>query len=366
MTLPQITIYYHDPVEVDPRTGWTGLSPILEEAQRIHIKDASSNEVTRLFDYAQPDAVITVDEHPVLSIEQTQMNPSGHNIPQRFSFHVRAAELGVPSILYYPEYSRRTFSDPNVRYLQVRVPLAQLRLTKIYSIPALSVFWPTDRTTKLPDMHRESHQAMSEIVTAIVSNAPNSINLTQLPVVTAALSRMESVITKYERDYDRNTSVRHLLPQGFPHARTSNGVSIDPPSAAKLLKTEDFLSSLDFSSAGSSWGEVRSSMRSRPLTLLFTGTANAKGNDSEHPWPGYLTLLDTLYLREGKTTRERVANLVYRLPVPLETFVSRAGQANPPTPTYIADTFCDMILLDGGAVAGRPMRGNAEIEPCLQ
>src|SRR4051812_21410019 len=116
---PAVEIFHHDPVEVDPRTSWTGLTPLLLGAKRTGILSTSNPRVVDLFGYARPDAVVTVDGVPVVAIEQTAMNPSGHNIPQRFSCLVRAAELGVAGILYYPEYSRRTFSDPNVRYLQV-------------------------------------------------------------------------------------------------------------------------------------------------------------------------------------------------------------------------------------------------------
>ena len=168
--MPNIVVYYHDPIEVDPRTGWTGLCPDLLNAKRIDISEVVDQRVTQLFEYARPDAVITVDGQPVVSIEQTQMNPSGHNIPQRFSFHVRAAELRVPSILYYPEYARRVFSDPNVRYLNIRVPLAQIRLSSIYRIPALTVFWPTDPNTKLPDTRQRAHRELADVVNLLIAS----------------------------------------------------------------------------------------------------------------------------------------------------------------------------------------------------
>src|SRR5258706_514371 len=96
--MSEITVYYHDLVEVDPTTSWTGLSAHLSNASLVDIKTVNDSKVNDLFDYARPDAVITVDGEPLVSIEQTQMNPSGHNIPQRFSFQVRAAEFQVWAI----------------------------------------------------------------------------------------------------------------------------------------------------------------------------------------------------------------------------------------------------------------------------
>lgn len=362
-----ITIYHHDPVEVDPATSWTGLCPTLKDAEPKSISSTTDPRVTQLFDYARPDAVVTVDGIPVVSIEQTQMNPSGHNIPQRFSCLVRASELGIPSILYYPEYSRRTFSDPNVRYLQVRVPLAQRRLSRLYGTPSLSMFWPTNDRTLLPDTAPDVHRKLAKVVDAIVSNAGNMTSLLRLPEIQVALADMDRVVATHQKKYRRNVSVRSILTNGFPSADTNGGVSIDPPNGIVLYRTNDFLETLSGSSQGPLWSQTESRLRSRDLTLVYTGTANKDKTDSEHPWPGYLTLFDVLYARAdaGRKPSDRVHNLIYRLPVALPTFLDRANKRQPPTPTYIVDTFADLILLDGGVVAGRPMRQASPAEPVL-
>jgi hypothetical protein len=341
------------------------LCPPLEKAAQIDITRCSIPQVISLFDYARPDAVITVDDRPVVSIEQTQMNPSGHNIPQRFSCLVRAAELGVPSILYYPEYSRRTYSDPNKRNLQIRVPLGQFRLMRLYHVASLSVFWPTDPQTLLPITCQSAHQQMADVVGAIVTG--KGTNTTNLVEVQSAIKNMRSVIDKYASDYKKNPSVRRLLPNGFLSSITNNGVSIDPPTKAQLLTTDKFLNSLKEYQADPDWPTISSKLAMRPHTLLFTGTANKTKNDSEHPWPGYLTLLDVLYLRQdhGRSTTQRNANLVYKLPVDLSTFVARVNQRKPPTATYIADSFSDVIILNGGVIAGRPLRGTSKARPVL-
>lgn len=353
-----VAIYYHDPVEVNPATSWTGLCAPLKGARRLHINEITDPNITRLFDYARPDAVITVNGHPIVSIEQTQMNPSGHNIPQRFSFHLRAAELGVPSILYYPEYSKRTFSDPNVRYVQIRVPLAQKRLSALYGIPALSVFWPTNPVTKLPDVRQGAHQSMARTVGALVLNAGKTATLLGLPEVQGALAEMERVVAKHAKAYTHNPTVRRLLPKGFSSARTTAGSSIDPPEVVCLYETGAFLGTLPLTNAHAESVNIQAKLRARSLTLVLTGTANKSKNDSEHPWPGYLTLLDVLYARRdgGITPYDRDINLVYRLPVAVGTFLSRISQSNPPTASYIVDTFADLNLLEGGTVPGKPMR----------
>lgn len=367
--MSQIAVFYHDPVEVDPATSWTGLCPPLTGAKMVNIRGHKDPRVTALFAYARPDAVITVDDEPVVSIEQTAMNPSGHNIPQRFSFHLCAAELGVPSILYYPEYARRKISDKNPRYLQVHVPLAQHRLSHLYNIPALSVFWPTNPTTLLPERARSAHQNMADVVGALVLNAGNRSKLLGLPEIKRTLAEMDRVVAKYAaRRYRKNASVRTLLPHGFPNARTQAGIALDPPPQKSFLyRTQDFLQTLASMTPTPQWSSVAAKLQQRDLTLVFTGTANKSRTDSEHPWPGRLTLLDILYARQngGLRRTDRDVNLIYKLPVDASAFIKRLNKKRPPTAAYIVDTFSDLIILNGGVVAGRTMRSNITAEPVL-
>lgn len=362
----EITIYFHDEVEVHPQSSWTGLCSPLTSANRVHITKATNKKVLSLFDYARPDAVITKGGDPVVSIEQTKMNPSGHNIPQRFSFHVRAAELSVPSILYYPEHSKRTFSDPNERNLQVRVPLAQKRLSSIFAVPGLSVFWPTNEATKLPDGNLNVQTEIAQLVEELLENTTS--DAMGLETVKAAFTKMDAAVDKYasaEGDYDSNPSVRSLMPSGFHTSRTPRGIAIDPPNKSKLFRTSEFIESLNGFSKKAYWSEIEEKLAKREYTLVFYGTANRSRNDSEHPWPGYLTLLDILYLRKdnGRSQKDRIGNLVYSLPVKLTTFLKRLAKPRQPTMTRIVDCFADLMVLEGGLVAGKPMRETGNIEP---
>ena len=362
--ITSVIIYYHDPVEVDPSISWTGLSSVLKKAKLVDIKTVNDPKITSLFDYARPDAVITVDGLPIVSIEQTQMNPSGHNIPQRFSFHVRSAELGISSILFYPEYSRRTFSDPNVRYLQVRVPLAQKRLSQLYGVPAVSIFWPTNTKTKLPETSISAHQEMANVVTALVKNS-NKKNQMNLPEVQNAFKKMDNCIQKYAKKskYRENQTIRKFFPHGLDSAKIDSELSIDPPGKVKLIPTSVLLNSLkiDQNSKQNNFQDIKN----RKFSLLFSATTSKSGIDSEHPWPGYFTLLDILYARKNnsKTKNQRHFNMVYELPADVTNFTSRINQKIPPTATYIVDSFADLIILDGGVIVGKPIRGNTKAIP---
>lgn len=351
-----IEVYHHDPVEVDTASSWTGLCNALGDFTPVAVQTATDPTVLALFEYARPDAVVVVDGQPVVSLEQTMMNPSGHNIPQRFSCLVRAAELGVPSIMYCPEAARRTFSDPNPRYIQVRVPLGQLRLTRLYGVPSLTVFWPTGANL-LPRLDRDAHQQLADVIAAFIEHRYSPEQMMTAAPVRHAFDEMIRVSHQYGSRYRQNNSVRALLPSGFP-ACDDTGLVIDPANTARVVETEAMLQSFGRTRRG--WSTELDRLAAREHTLYFTGTANAARNDSEHPWPGYLTLLDILYLRtpEGTTTHDRTMNLVYRLPnVDTNGFVARLNLQPAPTAARIADNFADALILDGGLVPGRPARG---------
>lgn len=254
-----------------------------------------------------------------------------------------------------------------MRYVQVRVPLAQERLSQLYNIPALSVFWPTNPTTLLPDTAQSAHHGMADAVGALVKNAGNKGKLLSLPEIQHALSEMDRVVAKLSGGYAKNPSVRAILPNGFPTSVTKAGIAIDPPTSNVLYRTPDFLRTLAHMKAALGWPAIEAKLRQRALTMVFTGTANNSRTDSEHPWPGYLTLLDTLYVRRtgGLRPSDRDANLIYRLPVNQSIFLPRLNRTKPPTATYIADTFSDLMILDGGVVVGRPLRGNTPAQLVL-
>jgi hypothetical protein len=361
-----LTVWYHDPTEVDVNTSWTGLVPGLGAADYRDIRRCDDPDVTALFGYARPDAVVA-GHKPLLSIEQTKMNPSGHNLPQRFSCLLRASELGVPSVLYHPEYARRTYSDPNPRYTNPRVALAQLRMLDLFpdSPPSVSLYWPTDPTTLLPDLSQGAQANLAELMRVVLEHDGRP-DLRGTRLFAEQREDMERVIEAYGPAIRANRSYREFFSDGLPHARTRSGHSVDPPRKAIFRRTADLVESwkrhLVLTRAGH---DREQSLHAREISLTFKGTLNGNRNDSEHPWPGYLTLLDVLYTRTGANVTDRCMNLVYELDLPMRVWLSRVDQGSqPPAMTRIVDAIADVIVLADGIVTGRS-RGIADTERVL-
>lgn len=368
----KIEIWYHDENEVDERHSWLRNSPrLIADTERKSYDNCSYSKVLALVEYARPDFILTVDGEPLLSVEVTEMNPSGHNLPQRYSCLLRAAELGVPSLFYYPEYSRRSTSDPNPRYLNIRTPLAQLRMGEIYGVPSLSMFWPTDPTTLLPTRDLTKHLALAQFVehTLDVFLSTGQKLDSRDPEVQSIESQMKlSSEPKTSSTYSNNTSFRFLYPNGDDFTRRilrscPTVDAVDPPSSCRILNTKDYLVEL-YLALGKRFNNFKNQKKvkmvlSREYTFIYKGVANKQKTGPEHPYPGYLTLLDILYLRVdgGQTTRDRKMNLAFELPITVDTFKENA--INRPTGLNILMEFSDFIILDDAIVLGGWMRNIA-------
>lgn len=366
--MPKIEIWYHDANEVDERHSWLKNSPnLIRCTTRISYDNCSYSKVLALVEYARPDFILTVDGEPLLSAEVTKMNPSGHNMPQRFSCLLRAAEMGVPSLFYCPRHARRSTSDPNERYINVRMPLAQLRLGELYRTPSLTMFWPTDGATLLPTSDLAQHHDLARFVEYTLEtylSTGKKLQPSDREVIRVQDTMRSASIPLNRHDYRTNRSFRSVFPRGDTFTMgIVKTMAIDPPTSCTVHRTAELLDTA-YRALGKRFGAVEKQQKSKMLlsrenTLVYRGTANKQKTGPEHPFPGYLTLIDILYLRTpyGQTSRDRIMNLAFRLPIRLHAFQENA--LNRPTGLNILMEFSDFILLEDAIVLGGWMRNIA-------
>lgn len=355
----KIEIWYHDPVEVDPTVSWVANSDFIKSnATFDDYLYCQYSKVLALIEYTRPDFIITIDGEPILAAEVSKENPSGHNIPQRFACMVRAAELGVPNLMYYPAFSRRTTSDPGVRYLNVRVPIAQLRMSKIYNVPCLTMNWPTG-PNNLPSSDIRAHKPLADFVESVIRVGLDGkkVDIEYSSVKQVMKNMRELCDPRVPAAYPVNSSYRLASPLGEPFSTNLIGKSIDPPNSCEVCETVDLLKR-QFGYAGKMVPNTKrlQPVKARPYTFLYKGTANKTKTGPEHPYPGYLTLLDILYLRTdgGQTKHDRDMNLAFRLPITLDAYKENA--INRPTGLNVLMEFADLIILDDALVLGGWMR----------
>ena len=350
-----VYVWYDAENEVNPATSWTGLCPTLREAVICPVNQCRFAKVLELNEFDRNDAIISLDADPLLTIEQTIMNPSGHNLPQRFAKLVKAAEFGVPAIYYYPEYARRSNSDPNPRYVNVRVPLSQFRLTELFEVPSLSVLWPTDPSTLQPSRRLVDHQNLANSVDEIVNAGLQGRPLWNLPYVQRAQQEMTRVIGQYGHRYPTSPSWRAVYPQGLPWTARGSSRAVDPPDSCELVPTHAYLSQL-WATRGRRLTSTRKTefLAARTHSMVFRSTLNAEETGPEHPYPGHAAMLDILYARNGRLPQDREVNLICELPITLDVY--RTQTLNHVTGLYILNEIADVIVLADAAVAAGFLR----------
>ena len=359
-----IELWYDKPIEVDPVHSWLANSKyLIKKTIRKPYEDCPYHKVLSLIEYSRPDFTLTVDGIPILCCESTKENPSGNNIPQRFPSILRAAELGVPSVFYYLKYARKSTtkakSNPPLN-VNVRVLLAQIRLSEIYNVPAMTLFMPTDSKTLLATSKISDHKPLAKLVktvldayltsNTILSSTDSLVLSNKKEQINAINNILDSTCGK---GYTKNSSYRVVYPKGstFIYKYVSK-YSIDPTRACEVVKT-DLLLQQEFLKLGKKYTKSSQKIKTllqRENTFVYEGTANNKQSGPEHPYPGSLTLIDILYVRQmnGTSVHDREMNIAFRLPISLQAYIDNS--INKPTGLNILNIFCDIIILNDAIV----------------
>lgn len=363
--MSKIEFWYDKPIEVDPTKSWLANSPYLiaNTTSRAY-EDCPYHKVLSLIEYSRPDFTLTVDGEPILCCESTKENPSGNNLPQRFPGILRPAELGVPAIFYFLKYAKKSTTssktNPPLNF-NVRVPLAQLRISEIYNVPSMSVFMPTDPKTLLATSNISDHKPLADLVETILKAylASGKILSSSDSLVLANRNEQIDAVNKVlkatkGRGYYQNPSYRSMYANGSPFIASilSSQYSIDPPDSCEIVDTDKFLQTQykRFNKTYSRRNQKIKTLLQRSKTFVYQGTANNKLTGPEHPYPGALTMFDILYVRDdaGVSTHDRQMNIAFKLPITLNSYIENI--VNKPTGLNILSIFCDIVILDDAIV----------------
>jgi len=409
-----------DGIELQPERSFVGLSRHLATVSRRPYRDAPAN-IRALFDYQAPDCVISYRNSPVLSLEITDMNPSGHNIPQRFLCMLRAAELGVPGIMFCMRRGRRRISDGLQRNINPRFLMAQARLEEIFDSPNIAVFWPTT-TQGLPQRNQSAQEELAQVVDDLIDQHIEGQNPNESVRVQHIQNARQSVIQEIVnpagggggRLRTRNPSVNPCFPNGIPGSVIGE-YPIDPAreprrrgythSGVTMYRTETLLNRMQwlwYEHQHDDWTSTREGLMERPYTMVFRARANGSFRTSEHPFPGMFAMYDILYsrLENGRDIDNRRFNMVYdlsmdwagltndeirialrrqNLPVggnksqmverlrviDANAYLTLTNQENSPRSVYPVDVLADLVTLECGVIAGRAHRSQPSAELLL-
>ena len=122
------------------------------DKNNYHIIERRGNNpkiVDEITSYDKPDIIVIENNKPLLVIEMTQEVPTGHNVGQRFARLVKAIEMGIPAIYYFPFDAKKHGEYAGLCNLNIRLLKAAKKMLELHNTPLLCVNWITDKNGEI-------------------------------------------------------------------------------------------------------------------------------------------------------------------------------------------------------------------------
>ena len=276
-------IYYDSLTEAD---WFSNLNKAFDFDINHYVKIAARGKnppvIEQITAYDKPDIILLGDNKPLLVLEKTQEVPTGHNVGQRFARLVRAIEMGVPTIYFFPFDARKHGKYSNICNLNIRLLKAAEIMLEIHRTPLLCINWPTD-----------SHGEL------VVDGTENDT--------------IRNVLGSYvESGFDKDCEgirkhISHMKEEYSARLKIEPSYSELPPSV-KCYGTSSFISK--FSCSG-----LPSSFINRERTFVYTMEMKPDKCKRQDPYTGTAFLYDYLRCRKGDKVGDKSNNLVLYFPL---------------------------------------------------
>ena len=277
-----LDIYYDSLTEAN---WFSSLNPEFEIGKNnYHIIERRGNNpdlVDKIVEYDKPDIIVIKNDKPVLVIEITQEVPTGHNVGQRFARLVRAIELGIPAIYFFPFDAKKHGAYAGICNLNIRLLEAAKKMYEIHGTPLLCVNWPTD-------MHGE----------IIVDGSEDDV--------------IKRILASYvDSGFDKNCEeiLNHL---DFMCAEYASRLRVRPsysklPSSVTRVKTSELISRYRLDN-------VPLSFSVRPYTYVYRIDMTPAKCKRQDPYTGMVFIYDYMVCRTGPNVEDKKSNLVLFFP----------------------------------------------------
>jgi len=109
------------------------LSEKFKDSKIIKIKERSKNNnvIEDLIKYDRPDIILTKKGKALLVVEKMKEVPTGHNVGQRMARIVRASELQIPCIYFFPYRARKHGKHTSICNVNARLFFAINKINEI-------------------------------------------------------------------------------------------------------------------------------------------------------------------------------------------------------------------------------------------
>ncbi len=289
-----------------------------KNAELLPINQAKDLEVLRLLRYDKPDIILLKDGKTVLALEKTTEVPTGHNVGQRFARIVCSAEEKVPFIYFFPFLAMKHGEHASACWVNARLFEAMKKLSEIHETPIIAINWECDSSYELI---RDGSQDLflKEVIDDFVKHSFNG----KIPIL---------------------DKVYEVMKVKFQEALTRYPQYSDLPPTARETITKDYLANLKTKYGNLNFNEL---INSRVKSLVYDIGMRYVRSD---PYTGTQLIYDYLLARKGITPKERIMNIILRIPNISKALWEKAAASKDRKDIKLFTKFSDLIELSDGVI----------------
>ena len=240
--------------------------------------------IEEIVKYDRPDIILLNDNIPILVVEKTREVPTGHNVGQRMARLVRALELQIPTIYFFPFKARKHGEHTGICNMNARVLFAFKSMWKIHDCPIVALNWITDEGGELIGDGSED----VEIIKIIKELEEESF------------SSKSQIYNKLRADNENEYLKRIKLRKKYSKK----------PASVYEIKTNDLIQKFKKKLSKKS-KESLMKCNDSIIYKIVMSEANCKRQD---PYTGTQFIYDYSYCRKGKNINDKKLNLVLHFP----------------------------------------------------
>lgn len=282
-TMSIYTIFYDEETEKD---WFCKLHPSLERVAGVLLKERGRNPavIDSLAAYDRPDIVLAKDGVPVLVLEKTREVPTGHNVGQRMARLVRAAEMRIPVVAFFPFDARKHGAYSSLCNLNARILDAFDAMWRIHGSPVIAINWKTDKDGELVGDGTEDLPVKNLIHSFLAGNC-------SLPCPGMNAFRISN-----QQEYQRRVARRKLYGA--------------PPSSVSLISTQQLIDTC------ARWlsGDQAAALLTKNECVTYGIGMEEQSCRREDPFTGTQFIYDYCYCRNGPNVGDKHRNLVLSFP----------------------------------------------------
>lgn len=295
------------------------LNKEFENSELLPINQAKDPEALKLLRYDKPDIILIKDGKAVLALEKTTEVPTGHNVGQRFARIVCSAEEKIPFIYFFPFLAMKHGEYASACWVNARLLETMKKLREIHTTPIMAINWECDNKYELI---RDGSQDifLKEVVDDLVRHD---------------FSDKTPILGK----------VYEIMGAKFQEALTRHPQYSDLPPTAREVITKEYLENLKTKYRNLNFDER---VTSREKSLVYDIGMKYVRSD---PYTGTQLIYDYLLARRGVTPRERVMNIILRMPNIPKALWEKAATSKSRKDIRLYTKFADLIELSDAVIA---------------